>query len=240
MHFKMANNYFSFKQFTVYQDRCSFKAGTDSVLLGAYADIYGAEKILDIGTGTGLISLMLAQRCSARIIAIEPDYDSYKQACENISNSKWNERIEVRNTDLQNFNQGSEKFDLVVTNPPYFIDSLKNPDSRRAASRHNVTLSSEEILNGATDLIAENGRLQIILPYIEGNIFIEKALRYGFFCNSILKIKPQPASKIRRLILGFSKRIIPVTGKYLTIENGKRHEFTDEYINLTKDFYLNF
>ena len=123
----MSNSYFSFKQFTVFQDKCAFKTGTDGVILGAYTDISGADKILDIGTGTGLIALMLAQRCEGEITAIEPDKDSYRQACRNVEKSKWSNRIKVENIDLQNFNPGDTKFDLIVTNPPYFINSLKNP-----------------------------------------------------------------------------------------------------------------
>ena len=124
----MANNYFSFRQFIIYQDRCAFKVGTDGVLLGAYADISSAERILDIGTGTGLIALMLGQRCGAIITAIEPDSESFRQACTNIEECKWENRIKAENISLQNFFPGNDKFDLIVTNPPYFADSLKNPD----------------------------------------------------------------------------------------------------------------
>lgn len=236
----MANSYFSFKQFTVYQDKAVFKVGTDGVLLGACTDISGAEKILDIGTGTGLIALMLAQRCEGEITGIEPDPDSYEQACQNVENSKWNKRINIENTDLQNFNPGNTKFNLVVANPPYFTDSLKNPDIRKSAARHNDSLSFEEFLTGVSGSLATDGKLQIILPYVEGNIFIADAFKYGLYCNNILKIRPLPTSEIRRLILGFSRNRTTVTEKFLTIERGKRHDFTEDYINLTKDFYLKF
>jgi tRNA1Val (adenine37-N6)-methyltransferase len=236
----MANNYFSFKQFTVFQDKCSFKSGTDGVLLGAYTDVSHAEKVLDIGTGTGLIALMIAQRCKAVITAIEPDLDSYEQACENAMKSDWSKRIKIENVDLQNFNPAGEKFDLIVTNPPFFKDSLKNPDSRKATARHNDTLSSDEILKGVSRLLAENGMFQIILPYVEGNIFIAETQEYGLFCNNILKIRPLPTAHIRRLILGFSRKRSLVIEKFLTIECGKRHEFTEDYVSLTKDFYMNF
>lgn len=236
----MSNSYFSFKQFTVFQDECAFKIGTDGVLLGASADISGSDKILDIGTGTGLIALMLAQRCGGEITAIEPDIDSYRQAYRNVENSKWSNRIKVENTDLQSFNPVDTKFDLIVTNPPYFINSLRNPDSREAAARHNDSLSSDEIMKGVSQLLSEDGRFQIIMPYDEGNIFLAGAVDYGFYCNSKLKIRPLPTSEIRRLILGFSRKRTITTEKFLTIERGKRHEFTDDYINLTKDFYLKF
>ncbi len=236
----MIKNYFSFKQFTVYQDRCTFKVGTDGVLLGACADITEVRNILDIGTGTGLIALMLAQRCRANITAIEPDPGSFKQASGNVERSKWSERIKVINTSLQDYSPASLKFDLIISNPPFFSDSLKNPDHGKAAARHNDTLNNEDLLKGGERLMAEGGRLQVIMPYAEGNILIAEAHRYGLYCNNILKIKPLPTSEIRRLILTFSKERIKVKEKFLTIEHGRRHEFTEEYRTLTKEFYLKF
>ncbi|MDO9341199.1 MAG: hypothetical protein Q7T72_11830 [Bacteroidales bacterium] len=135
---------------------------------------------------------------------------------------------------------GNEKFDLIVTNPPYFTDSLKNPDPRKSAARHNDSLTSEELLVGVSRLLDDNGHLQLIMPYVEGTVFIAEAQKYGLYCNNILKIKPLPTAEIRRLILSFSRERLKVTEKFLTIEHGKRHEFTEEYINLTKDFYLKF
>jgi tRNA1Val (adenine37-N6)-methyltransferase len=127
-----------------------------------------------------------------------------------------------------------------VTNPPYFCDSLANPDPRKSGARHNVTLTSADILERVNDLMTEDGHLQLILPYVEGNIFIAEAHKYGLFCNRILKVKPLPTSEIRRLILTFSKTQKKPLESFLTIEHGRRHDFTEEYINLTKDFYLKF
>lgn len=236
----MANNYFSFKEFTVFQDKSAFKVGTDGVLLGAMADVFNVKSILDIGSGTGVISIMLAQRSEAEIVSIEPDKESFVQACENVSLCRWRSRIKVLNTELQNYNPGKEKFDLIVTNPPYFSDSLKNPDHRKSTARHNDSLTSEELLAGVLKLLEDNGRFQLIMPYVEGNIFIAEARQFGLYCNNLVKIKPLPTAEIRRLILTFSRERRKVTEKYLTIESGKRHEFTEEYINLTKDFYLKF
>lgn len=236
----MANNYFSFKQFTIYQDKCAFKVGTDGVILGAYADVAGVKSILDIGTGTGLIALMLAQRCEAEIYAIEPDQDSFIQACSNINLSKWKGRIKVVNTKLQDFIDNDLKFDLIVSNPPYFSDSLRNPDKEKAAARHNYNMKNSELLAGAVRLMKKGGRLTVIMPYVEGSIFIAEAQEYGLYCNNILNIKPLPTSEIRRLILSFSGERINPAVKFLTIEHGKRHEFTEDYITLTRDFYLNF
>jgi tRNA1Val (adenine37-N6)-methyltransferase len=235
----MANDYFNFKQFAIKQDKAAFKVGTDSVLLGASAYIAGISRILDVGSGTGVIALMLAQRCNAEIVAIEPDYDSFIQCMKNIDNSRWRDRIRVENTSLQDYNSDL-KFDLIVTNPPYFSDSLKNPDPGKSSSRHNDSLPNDELLQNAVRLLAEKGRLQLILPYTEGNIFIAEASVYGLYCNSILKIRPLPTSEIRRMILIFSHQKTRTAEKFLTIENGKRHEFTEEYINLTREFYLKF
>ena len=236
----MANSFFSFKQFTINQDKCTFKVGTDGVLLGACANITGKTRILDIGTGTGLIALMLAQRCDAEIVAIEPDCDSFVQATENVRLSKWSSRIRVENCTLQNFNPDNTSFDLIVSNPPYFIDSLKNPDPVNSNSRHNDNLTHSDILTGAGRLLCERELLQVIMPYDEGNILIAEAQEFGFYCNTILKIRPVQSSEIRRLILGFSRKRTKPAESFLTIEKGKRHEFTEEYIRLTKDFYLRF
>jgi tRNA1Val (adenine37-N6)-methyltransferase len=236
----MANNYFSFKQFTIYQDKSAFKVGTDGVLLGASADIDGIRTILDVGTGTGLIAIMLAQRCNAAIIAIEPDDDSFIQSCENVNSCKWHNRIKVEHTRFQDFNPEQVQFDLILINPPYFNNSIKNPDPRKSAARHNDYMTSDDILSSTSRLLKEDGRLQLIMPYVEGNIFIAEANKYGFYCNRILKIKPTHTSEIRRLILTFNRFQEKTMESFLTIEHGKRREFTEEYINLTKDFYLKF
>lgn len=236
----MANNYFSFKHFTIFQEKSAFKVGTDGVLLGASADVTGVNRILDIGTGTGLIAIMLAQRCNAEIVAIEPDPESFSQTCDNVALCKWSSRIKVENTTIQDYSQITEKFDLIVTNPPYFSDSLKNPDPRKSASRHNDSLTTTAILNGVAGMLEDNGRFELILPYIEGNIFISEAQEYGLYCTQIIKVRPLPTSEVRRLVLSFSRQRLKPIEKFLTIEYGPRHKFTDEYVNLTKDFYLKF
>jgi tRNA1Val (adenine37-N6)-methyltransferase len=235
----MSNSYFSFKQFTIHQEKAAFKVGTDGVLLGAVADLEGVNRILDVGSGTGLIAIMAAQRCNAEIVALEPDYDSYIQCMGNINLCPWKERIKVENLSLQNY-RAPGLFDLIVSNPPYFSDSLKSPDTRKTSSRHNDSLTNPELLENVTRVLSDSGRFQLILPYIEGNIFIADAAGYGLICNNILKIRPLPNSEIRRLILTFSRKRLKTTERFLTIEHGKRHEFTDEYINLTKEFYLKF
>ncbi|NMC38545.1 MAG: methyltransferase [Bacteroidales bacterium] len=236
----MGNNYFNFKQFTVSQRRSLFKVGTDGVLLGACADVKNRKRILDVGTGSGLIALMLAQRCDAEIVAIEPDKESFEQASENVLKCRWAERIKVINCSLQDYQDSGETFGLIVSNPPYFIDSLKNPDPARAKARHNLTLDHSDILTGAGKLLRDDGILQLIMPYTEGTVFMAQAVRFDFFCSHILKIRSTPTSGIRRLILTMNREKKKASEQFLTIESGKRHDFTDEYINLTRDFYLKF
>lgn len=236
----MANSHFTFKEFTIFQERAAFKVGTDGVILGACVDVKNRKKILDIGAGTGLVSIMLAQRCDAGIVSIEPDYESFLQAEENVAQCKWKSRIKVINTDLQSYIPEDGKFDVLVSNPPYFSNSLKNPDARKSSARHNDSLSSADLLIGVARLLNDDGIFQVIMPYVEGTIFIAEAQQYGLYCNSILKIKPLPSSEIRRLIMTFSRNRLKLNEKFLTIERGERHEFTEEYKALTKDFYLKF
>ncbi|MDY0100259.1 MAG: methyltransferase [Bacteroidales bacterium] len=236
----MANNYFNFKQFTIIQERSAFRVSTDSVLLGACAEIRGVTTVLDIGTGTGVIALMIAQRCNAEITAIEPDRDSFDEACINVGNSKWSNRIKVLNLGLQDYMDETGNYDLIVSNPPYFTGSLKNRDARSAAARHNDSLMPAELLRGVTRHLGPGGRFQIILPYAEGTVLIAHAQKFGLYCNNIIKIRPTPRSAVKRLVLAFSRTNSTPAGKFLTLEKGQRHEYTAEYMNLTKDFYINF
>jgi tRNA1Val (adenine37-N6)-methyltransferase len=237
----MSNSYFKFKQFTIYQDKSAFKVGTDGVLLGACADLSETKRILDVGTGTGLIAIMAAQRTNAEIIAIEPDDESFIQASENIKLCKWSDRIKILNTGFESFYlTENHQFDTIITNPPYFRNSLKNPDTVKSAARHTCSLSSDEILEGAKRLLEKRGSLQLILPFAEGSIFIAEAQEFGFYCNRIIKIKPVPSGEIKRLILKFERIKKPLSEKFLTIETGTRHRYTEDYKEFTKDFYLNF
>ncbi|MGQ9620343.1 MAG: tRNA1(Val) (adenine(37)-N6)-methyltransferase [Bacteroidales bacterium] len=237
----MANNYFRFKKFTIYQDKCVFKAGTDGVLLGALADIAGDGWLLDIGTGTGLIAIMAAQRTNCRIAAIEPDNASFLQACENVKACPWNDRIMVENCSFREYYLNSPgKFDFIVTNPPYFRNSLKNPDKVKSMARHADSLTSDDLIEGTTHLLHENGSLHLILPYSEGAVFIAVAAEKGLYCNRIIKVRAVPSGPIIRLIMKFEKSKKQLREKFITIETGKRHVYTPEYIEATKDFYLNF
>ncbi|MBE0667401.1 MAG: methyltransferase, partial [Bacteroidales bacterium] len=164
----MANDWFSFKQFTVRQAKAAFKVTTDSVLLGAWADLEGATRVLDIGTGTGLLALMAAQRCQAQITGVEPDRPSFEEAQTNALNSPWSSRITLVNIAIQDYNpDDSVPFDTVITNPPFVSRSLKNPDPRKALARDDFSLKPGELLQAAARLRKEEGTLQLVLPVSE-------------------------------------------------------------------------
>ena len=237
----MANDWFSFKQFTVRQAKTAFKVTTDSVLLGAWADLEGAMRVLDIGTGTGMLALMAAQRCQAQITGVEPDGPSFEEAQTNTLNSPWTSRIKVVNIAIQDYiPDDSIPFDTVITNPPFFSRSLKNPDPRKALARHDFSLKPEELLRAAGRLLKEEGTLQLVLPVSEGFYFMKRAENQGFYCRRILRVKPRPASAPIRLLMTLGRTGGNVTDETLVIEEGGRHEYTREYKTLTGDFYLNF
>ena len=231
---------FRFKQFTVFQSECAMKVGTDGVLLGAWADTHNATRILDIGTGTGLLALMLAQRAPhAEITASEIDPAAVEQAAANAQNSPWGDRIRIIGGDFGK-HIFKEKFDLIVSNPPYFCNSLKNPDEKRKTARHDDTLTQETLAKGIAEIIAKNGTACVIYPTAEGESFIKTASYFGLHCTKRTDIHPQPGSPVKRLLLQFSPTEGTTITDAITIENGERHQYTDEYIALTKDFYLNF
>src|SRR5665647_1869930 len=180
----MSNTYFSFKQFTVFHHLCAMKVGIDGVLLGSWASVENPESVLDIGTGMGLIALMIAQRCNAEIDAIDNDENAVIQAKENVSNSPWPGRIHVSGISLQDLAKNPfQLYDLIVSNPPFFINSTKTPDDNRTMARHTDSLSHEELIENATLLLKPTGRICIILPVNEGLHCIEFALDKGLFCT---------------------------------------------------------
>ncbi|MFN8240313.1 MAG: methyltransferase [Bacteroidales bacterium] len=235
----MANDFFRFRQFTVNQGRAAFKVGTDSVLLGALANLPAEGRILDVGTGTGLLALMAAQRTKSSIVAIEPHHDSFEQARFNTRSSPWAERITLKEMTFQDFaREEHERFNCIISNPPYFRNSLKNEDRSKSFTRHDDSLPAKELLSGSVKLLDETGSLQVILPYTEGTLFIAEAAGFGLYCNRIIKIKGTPAGNVKRLILGFHKTRSNMHESFLIIERGTRQDYTNEYREATKDFYL--
>ncbi|WP_035676579.1 tRNA1(Val) (adenine(37)-N6)-methyltransferase [Flavobacterium limnosediminis] len=231
---------FQFKQFSIAQDRCAMKVGTDGVLLGAWTPlINNPYNILDIGTGTGLIALMLAQRSHAeQIDAIEIDDDAYEQATENFENSPWNDRLYCYHAGLDEFvDEVEEEFDLIVSNPPFYTDEYKSNNEQRDAARFEDSLPFEELVEAADFFLSENGIFSLIIPYKEEEQLKNLCAERGLFPLKITRVKGTPTAEIKRSLLAFSRIEQQPLIDELVIETA-RHQYTPEYIALTKDFYL--
>ncbi len=237
----MPNPYFKFKQFTIWQDKCAMKVGTDGVLLGAWTDIGNSERILDVGTGTGLIALMLAQRSDAVIDAVEINEEAFEQASDNVVASSWKDRVNVIHQDFQAYSKTNDsKYDLIVTNPPYFKNSLKSLDEDRNAARHSHLLTIEELFFGVEKLLSNKGRFCMVFPFDENKGLLEIAIYHQLYLTKITVVHPNLSLPPKRVLLEFSRIGTRTIHSSLTIEKQKRHDYTDEYIELTKDFYLAF
>ena len=228
---------FQFKQFQVADDRCAMKVGTDGVLLGAWTDIGEAKTILDIGTGTGLIALMLAQRTpsTVKIDAVEIGEEDSVQAKENVSHSPWPERITIHHSSIQDYHS-EWKYDLIVSNPPYFNNSLPSPSDKRTAARHTPTLSYEELIKSVVRLLSDQGRFALILPVKEGNAFISLAQFQGLYCVRQTAFFARADKPQERWLLEFSR--LPAISKAEKIILFEGTEWSNEYKKLVFDFYL--
>lgn len=237
----MANSYFQFKKFIIKHDKCAMKVGTDAVLLGAWADTAGCSNILDIGTGTGIIALMLAQRSLAGIDAIDIDPEACEQAAENAAASPFADRIHVVHASFSDFatSTGKEKkYDLIVSNPPYFINSLKCPDDKRTVARHTDSLLLGDLIRDACPLLAPGGRIALILPYERLDEVNELAATNLLHISRQTDVIPTPGAQPRRLLVELASGAGNAQKRdTLTIEEA-RHQYTPEYVALTKEFYL--
>jgi tRNA1Val (adenine37-N6)-methyltransferase len=235
------NNYFKFKQFKIVQEKSAMKVGTDGVLLGAWVNTNKARSILDLGTGTGLIALMIAQRCNATVTAIEIEKAAYEEACFNFSQSTWNNRINPVFSSFQKFSSGIiEKFDLIVSNPPFFENDLRATEKNRSVARHNDLLSYNDLLKNSTSILSDSGRLSVIIHSKKAEKFINLAAEYNLFVSRQTKVRPNPEKPFHRYLLEFSKKKTEIISDELTIEFKIHHQFTSEFKKLTKDYYLAF
>lgn len=227
---------FQFKNFAIVQDRCGMKVGTDGVLLGAWAR--GGKRVLDIGTGTGLVALMMAQRfAQANIDAIEIDKNAAEQAMENAANSPFADRIKVIGKPLQDF-QPNDSYDSIVTNPPFFSNSLLAPDSSRCMARHTVALPFSDILSFAATHLAEEGEISAIIPADCMEAFSQEAFTRGMFLTREYKVKTVERKPAKRCLIAFSKsRPKAFDRSEVTLMN-KDGTRSDWYGASTKDFYL--
>ncbi|TYA70007.1 tRNA1(Val) (adenine(37)-N6)-methyltransferase [Seonamhaeicola marinus] len=236
----MSQKPFKFKEFTIHQDQCAMKIGTDGVLLGAWASIKNHPfAILDIGAGTGIIALMMAQRSTAEVIdAIEIDDDAYEQCVDNFEQSPWGDRLFCYHASLEEFAEEiDDEYDLIISNPPFYSEDYKTENASRDKARFQDALPFHHLIEGVSKLLSKTGSFCVIVPFKEEANFIELALEHGLYPNDILHVKGHSTSEIKRSLMAFSFSQSDVSSKELIIETA-RHEYTPEYIALTKDFYL--
>lgn len=237
----MPNQEFVFKQFKILQDKCAMKVGTDAVLLGSWVNCPNAKTILDIGTGTGIIALMLAQKIGGKIDAIDIDENAYLQASENVGDSKWKDRIQVFHTSLQDFaNVTNHKYDLIVSNPPYFVDSSKANEISRTSARHTDHLPYKELLEGVLKLLGASGKFYVILPTKESEQFCAMAAEQKLFLTKLTRVVTRTDKPEKRLLMRFEFTAKTFSEDSLIIEEDERHSYTAAYKELTKEYYLNF
>ncbi len=241
------NHPFKFKQFIVQQDRSAMKIGTDGVLLGAWTTIeHHPKNILDIGTGTGIIALQLAQRTTqdpnsqiTAIDAVEINPNAFEQCVENFEASPWNDLLFCYHASLEEFTaEMDETYDLIVSNPPFHLDSLASSNKDRTQARSNQTMPYDDLLRSVSQLLSNDGVFSVIIPHTEEGSIIDMASHNGLFPLRICRVKGHKQARIKRSMIEFSKKAQKVEFEHLTIEHA-RHEYTKEYIELVRDFYLN-
>lgn len=228
---------FRFKQFAVLNDRTAMKVGTDGVLLGAWCPVEGARRVLDVGTGCGVIALMVAQRNSeAHIDGIDIDPGAIEEATLNFAASPWSERLTAMMADF-NHMTSTDSYDLIVSNPPYFTDSLLPPDAARTLARHTGSLSYRQLIEGAAQRLTDGGMLALISPTEAEGAIIEAAAFASLPVKNITRVIPVEGAAVKRILWLLSRREMPYREEYLTIAH-RDGSFTSEYIALTRDFYL--
>jgi tRNA1Val (adenine37-N6)-methyltransferase len=231
---------FRFKQFEINQAGAAMKVGTDGVLLGAWAGLgHRPETILDIGSGTGLIALMLAQRFDAeQIDGVEIEGQAFEACSENFEISPWSDRLFCYHASLQEFaTEFGPEYDLIVSNPPYFAEGIQDLETARSQARKQCALPFTELLSGVNKLLTSKGRFELILPFREEVAFIEAAATYDLFPRQIMRVRGNEQVEVKRSLLSFSRIPEAIQQSLLTIEKS-RHQYTEDYINLTREFYL--
>ena len=232
---------FTFKKFSIEQNRCAMKIGTDGVLLGTWAPVeQNPFSVLDIGTGTGIIALMLAQRSTAQQIdALEIDENAYEQATDNFENSPWNDRLFCFHAGLDEFMEEPEdEYDLIVSNPPFYAEDYKTNNEQRDLARFQDALPFEDLIEAADLLLSENGILAVIIPFKEEERFMAIAKEFELYPIKITRVKGTPTTEIKRSLLAFKRYELPALDSDELIIETARHQYTPEYIELTKEFYL--
>jgi tRNA1Val (adenine37-N6)-methyltransferase len=216
------------------------KVGTDGVLLGAWADVAEAKKILDIGTGSGLIAIMLAQRNDeAQIHGVEIDEPSFVQASQNMAQSPWSDRLQAIPTSIQDFTATtSNRYDLIVSNPPFFTGGNLSYSQDRNSVRHTIKLPHQDLLSAVRKLLSDQGRFALILPYLEGLRFCELAATYQLYCSAMIEVLPKASRPVERLLLEFSRTKKDPLVEQLVLQEEENQDRPAAYQALTKAFYL--
>jgi tRNA1Val (adenine37-N6)-methyltransferase len=232
----MANVFFRFKQFEVYHNRCAMKVGTDGVLLGAWVETGSAQRILDVGTGSGLIALILAQHSIARVDGVEFDKEAASQAAENISNSLWSDRMQIIESDFSNFSNGL--YDLIVSNPPYFRKSLKAPVKERNQARHTDTLSYETLVRKSASMLMSEGRFAVVLPFDVADVFEDMCWQQKLYTSKRCEVSSIEGQAPKRVLLEFSRFRKTIERTFLALSTPD-HQQSIAFSELTADLYLN-
>jgi tRNA1Val (adenine37-N6)-methyltransferase len=229
---------FHFQQFTIHQEKTAMKVGFDAVLLGAWADVHGARRILDIGTGSGVLALMLAQRQpAAQVDGVEIDAAAAEEAAENVRRSPWPDRVRVLHCPIQKHE--APPYDLIVCNPPFFATAAGTPapDEERRLARQDGALTVAELLVQGERLLGKDGRFALIWPYKDQDRLREEIEAADFYLQQQVTVRPNPQKPPHRLLLQFGRRVTALQAGTLTIEES-RHQYTAEFTGLTADFYL--
>lgn len=232
---------FQFKQFNIQDEKSALRVGTDAVLLGAYVMPKKSKAILDIGCGSGIIALMMAQKSTSLIDAIDIDFESIQEAKINFGNSPWSKQLIAIHSSISDYvKQSNKKYDLIISNPPFFNNSLKSISDRNNLSKHTLSLSHEELLSGVKNLLMADGEFYVILPFDQMSPFLNTALIAGLFCTQKLIIYPTTKKPANRIILGLrNNHPIKTNEESLSIRDSSGN-FTEQYKTLTRDFYINF
>lgn len=233
---------FHFKKFSIDDSKAAMKIGTDAVLLGAWAPCSGETRILDIGTGSGILALMMAQRNNkTKIDAIEIDNNAAFLAQQNVYLSPWSDQITIFSNPLQAFAQNKQdRYSLIICNPPFFSDSLKSPDQVRSMARHNDTLPVTELLQITSMLLTEQGKAAFIIPADAFDDWTAKALTFTLFPSAITKVKSSIHHSPHRVMVVFSRKENPDLAQNELCIYSSINTYSNEYRELTKPFYLNF
>lgn len=234
----MSNSHFSFKQFTIKQERCAMKVGTDGCLLGAWTDISNCRNVLDVGCGSGLIAIMMAQRCNARITGLEIDSEAAMQAAENVAQTPWKERIEIVNCNALSF-APQEQYDVIVSNPPFFSNSIRNKETKRAMARHDDTLPCAQFMDFAKRTLTDNGHLSVVIPSDQTEAWCNEAIFKGLSARRISYVRTLPHKPIKRALIEFVKGAYPVPCTDKIIIENRPGEYSDDIKKLLGDFYMN-